>query len=90
MKGSFGTQNELYNLRRVKARTKRTEIRYIYLLRHQHSKRGAIGGQDRTKGAFVGCLTRRLAVIEELLLGNCTLIMKNRRKFRPKRLEKDI
>ena len=30
MKGSFGTQKEHYNLRRVKARTKRTEILYIF------------------------------------------------------------
>ena len=29
MEGSFGTQKELYYLRRVKARTKRTEILYI-------------------------------------------------------------
>ena len=30
MEGSFGTQKEHYNLRRVKARTKRTEIPYIF------------------------------------------------------------
>ena len=30
MEGSFGTQKEHYNLRRVKARTKRTEILYIF------------------------------------------------------------
>ena len=30
MEGSFGTQKELYDLRRVKARTKRTEILYIF------------------------------------------------------------
>ena len=30
MKGSFGTQKEHYDLRRVKARTKRTEILYIF------------------------------------------------------------
>ena len=31
MEGSFGTQKEHYDLRRVKARTKRTEILYIFL-----------------------------------------------------------
>ena len=30
MEGSFGTQKEHYVLRRVKARTKRTEILYIF------------------------------------------------------------
>ena len=30
MEGSFGTQKEHYNLRRVKARMKRTEILYIF------------------------------------------------------------
>ena len=30
MEGSFGTQKDHYNLRRVKARTKRTEILYIF------------------------------------------------------------
>jgi len=30
MIGSYGTQKEHYNLRRVKARTKRTEILYIF------------------------------------------------------------
>ena len=34
----------------------------VYLLRHPHGKRGATGGQDRTKGAFGGCLTLKLAV----------------------------
>ena len=30
MEGSFGTQKEHYDLRRVKARTKLTEILYIF------------------------------------------------------------
>ena len=30
MEGSFGTQKEHYDLRRVKARTKRTEVLYIF------------------------------------------------------------
>ena len=32
-------------------------------------KRGAVGGQDRTNGAFGGCLTLKLAVNTELLWG---------------------
>ena len=31
MEGSFGTQKESYDLRSVKARTKRTEVLYIFL-----------------------------------------------------------
>ena len=34
MEGSFGTQKEHYDLRRVKARTKRTEILYIFFCIH--------------------------------------------------------
>ena len=62
----------------------------VYLLRHPHGKRGAVGGQDRTKGAFGGCLILKLAVNAELLWGNCILAMKNRQKIRTKRPETDI
>ena len=34
MEGSFGTQKEHCNLRRVKTRTKRTEILYIFFVIH--------------------------------------------------------
>ena len=34
MEGSFGTQKEHYGLRRIKARTKRTEILYIFFSIH--------------------------------------------------------
>ena len=37
MEGSFGTQKEHYDLRRVKARTKRTEILYIFFCIHTAS-----------------------------------------------------
>ena len=47
-------------------------------------------GQDRTKGAFGDCLTLKLAVNAELLLGNCILAMKNGQKIRPKRLVIDL
>lgn len=52
----------------------------LHLLRHPHGKRGATGGQDRTKGAIGCCLTLKLAVNAELLWGNCILAMKNRQK----------
>ena len=34
MEGSCGTQKEHYDLQRVKARTKRTEILYIFFVIH--------------------------------------------------------
>ena len=39
MEGSFGTQKEHYGLRRIKARTRRTEILYIFF-GHPHGERG--------------------------------------------------
>ena len=42
----------------------------VHLLRHPHGKRGAVGGQDRTKGSFGGCLTLKLAVNADLMWGN--------------------
>lgn len=62
----------------------------LHLLRHPHGKCGPVGGQDRTKGAFGGCLILKLAVNAELLWENCILAMKNRQKNRPKRPETDI
>lgn len=61
----------------------------VHLLRHPHGKRGQAGGQDRTKGEFVGCLTRKLAANAKLLRGNCILAKKNRQKIRTKGLEAD-
>lgn len=52
----------------------------VCLLRHPHCKRGVSGGQDRTKGAFGGRLTWKLAAKAKLLWGNCLLAMKNRQK----------
>ena len=46
---------------------------------------GATGRQDRTKGAFGGCLTLILAVNAKFLWGNCILAMKIRQKIRPER-----
>ena len=41
----------------------------MLLVRQPHVKRGQADGQDRTKGEFVGCLTRKLAANAELLWG---------------------
>lgn len=49
-------QKEHYDLRSVKARTKRTEILYIFFGIHT-ANMVQFGEQDRTKGAFGGCLT---------------------------------
>ena len=62
----------------------------LHLLRHPHGKCGPVGGQDRTKGTFGGCLTLKLAINAELLCGNYIIAMKNGQKIRPKRLETDI
>ena len=58
----------------------------LHLLRHPHGKRSSTGGQDRTNGAFDGCLTRKLSVDAE----HCILAMKNGQKIRSKRPEIDI
>lgn len=50
----------------------------------------SFGGKDRTKGAFVGCPTRKLTANAELLWENCIFAMKNRQEIRPKRPETDI
>ena len=52
----------------------------VHHLLYPHGKRGSVGGPDRTKSAFGGCLTLKLAVNAELMWGNCTLAMKNRQK----------
>lgn len=88
IEGSFGTQKEHYDLRRVKDRTKRTR-NPVYLLRYPYGKRSVVGGQDRTKSASGVCLTRRHAVSAELLRGNYILAMDNRQKIRSKRPESD-
>ena len=72
-------QKEHYDLRRGKARTKRTEILYIFFGIHT-ANMVQFGGQDRTKGAFGGCLTLKLAVNAEFLWGNCILAMKDGQK----------
>ena len=89
MKGPFGTLKE-YCISDEAKHQAATDGNPLHLLRHPHGKCGPAGGQDRTKGAFGGCLTRKLAVNAELLWGNCILAMKNGQKIRPKRLETDI
>ena len=78
MEGSFGTQKEERALWSPKGQGQdKAGGNPLHLLRHLHGKRGAIGGQDRARGAFGGCLTRKLA---ELLWGNCILAIKKQTK----------
>ena len=47
MEGLFGTQKEHYNLRRVQARTKRTEILYIFSASTRHTWSSCRTGQNK-------------------------------------------
>lgn len=89
MEGSFGTQKDHYDLRRVKARTKRTEILYIFFGIHTANV-VQLADRIEQRARFGGCLIRKIAVNAELLWGNCILAMKNGQKIRPKRPETDI
>lgn len=62
----------------------------LHLLWCPHGKRGAVGGQNRTKSAFGGGLMRKHVTIADLLGGGSILAMKNRQKNLPKRPESDI
>lgn len=86
MEGSFGTQKDHYDLRRVKARTKRTEILYIFFGIHTANV-VQLADRIEQRARFGGCLIRKIAVNAELLWGNCILAMKNGQKIRPKRPE---
>ena len=88
MEGSFGIQKEHYDLRRVKARTKRTEILYIFFDIHTAN---VVQLADRIEQRAVW----RLPDTETCgqygaPVGNCILAMKNRQNKRPKRPETDI
>ena len=78
MEGSFGKQKENYDLRRVKARTKLTEILYlVHLLRHTHGKRGAADGQNRTESIAGSLLKRKHAHRKVLSQGDYVSVMEN-------------
>ena len=59
----------------------------VHLLRHSHGKRGAAGGQDRTKSTVGGCLKRKYAHRKVLSRGNYASVIENGQKIRPKRPE---
>ena len=62
----------------------------IHLLRHQHGKYGAFGGQDRAESTAGGLLKRKHAHRKVLSQGNCASVIENGQKIRPKRPERDI
>ena len=62
----------------------------VNLLRHTHGKRGAAGRQDRAERTSGGCLKRKHAHRKVLSQGNCTPVIENGQKIRPKRPEWDI
>lgn len=88
MEGSFGTQQEHYNLRRDTVCAKMTEILYIFF-GHPHSKRGAAGRQDRAESTAGGLLKRKYAHKKVLSRGNYASVIKNGQTIRPKRPEGD-
>ena len=83
MESSFGTQKELYDLRRVKARTKLTEILYIFF--GTHGKRGAVDRQNRAESTAGACLKRKYAHRTVLSQENYASVIANRQIIRPKR-----
>ena len=91
MEGLFGTQKEHYDLRKIKARTKRTEILYIFFGIHtanvvQLADRIEQGA--RLVAAWHGDLqSMRISCVGGK---NCILAMKNGQKIRTKRPETDV
>ena len=59
----------------------------VHLLRHPHGKRCAAGGQDRAESTAGGILKRKHAHRKVLSQGNCTPVIENGQKIRPKRPE---
>ena len=59
----------------------------VHLLRHPHGKRGAAGRQDRAESTAGGLLKRKYAHRKVLSQGNCTPVIENGQKIRPKRPE---
>ena len=62
----------------------------VYRLRHPHDERGAVGEKDRAKSP-VGSGLERKYENEVVLCQDCYILTyENRRKIRPKWLDKDI
>ena len=91
MEGSFGTQKEHYDLRRVKARTKLTEILYIFFGIHTANVvQLADRIEQRVQSTAGGLLKRKYAHRKVLSQGNYASVIENRHNIRPKRPERDI
>ena len=88
MEGSFGTQKEHYDLRRVKARTKLTEILYIIFGIHTAN---VLQLADRiVQSTAGGLLKRKHAHGKVLSQGNYASVIENGQKIRPIGSDKDI
>ena len=89
MEGSFGTQKEHYDLRRVKARTKLTEILYIFFGIHTANVM-PLADRIEQRATAGGLLKRKYAHRKVLSQGNYASVIENRHNIRPKRPERDI
>ena len=68
MEGSFGIQKEERALWSPKGHGQyKAGGNSLHLLLHPHGKRGAVGGQNRTKSTFGGGLMLKHETIAELL-----------------------
>ena len=56
----------------------------VHLLRHPHSNRGAVGGQDKTESTAGGLVKRKHAHRNVLSRGNYASVIENGQKIRPK------
>ena len=85
MEGSFGTQKKHYDLRRVKARTKLTEILYIFFGIHTAN---VVRLADRIEESTSGDLLKRKQAHRKVLSReNYASVIENGQIIRPKRPE---
>ena len=85
MDGSFGTQKEHYDLRRVKAQTKLTEILYIFF--GIHTANVVQLADRRAESTAGGLLKRKYTHRKVLSRGNYASVIDNGQKIRPRRPE---
>ena len=86
MEGSFGTQKEHYDLRRVKARTNLTEILYIFFGIHT-ANMVQLADRIEQRTQLAASCKRKYVHGEVLSQGNYGSVIENGQKIRPKRPE---